>query len=327
MNPIKKIPYSHPALNIHEQIELLVKKGLLISDRNAVMHWLSNNSYLRFKHYSLEFKDYKNAYGNYVSKTSFEKIRDLYFFDRKLRMTVFEALDNIEISVKTHISNIMSGTYGPHWYLNPQHFISSNNSYKLTKKRKHKSRHSRAFSHQRFLLKLRKSLNNCFEPFFKHYKKNYDPTYPPSWMTMEVLTFGTVSLMFENLIPSAEKKQICQAFGLPKKLLVSWLHCFTSIRNRCAHHNKLVYSRFNFAPLMPKKQSGRFLAEAENVDHTSLYAILSCIQYMLTICNNDSPFKHDLLRLFRKFPDVSTNRLGFTPNWQTEKIWGLQDHP
>ena len=72
---------------------------------------------------------------------------------------------------------------------------------------------------------------------------------------------------------------------------------------------------------MPKKQSARFLAEADHVDHTSLYAILSCIQYMLNICNNQSDFKYDILRLFQKFPDISIHRLGFTPNWQTEKIW------
>jgi abortive infection bacteriophage resistance protein len=241
-------------------------------------------------------------------------------------MAVFEALDNIEISVKTHISNIMSETYGPHWYLNPQHFISSNGSYRLTKKRKHKSKHSGTFDHGQFLLKLKRSLDHCFEPFFKHYQKNYNPIYPPSWITMELLTFGTVSLMFQNMVPSEEKKQICNAFRLPKKLLVSWLHCFTAIRNRCAHHNKLVYSRFKFAPIMPKKQSARFLAEADVVDHTSLYAILSCIQYMLAICNKESDFKYDLFRLFHKFPDISFSRLGFTPNWQTEKIWAPNDH-
>lgn len=91
-----KIPYSYPALDIHEQIDLLVQKGLVISDPTAVVHWLSHNSYLRFKHYSPEFKDYKNNSGNYISKTTFEKVRDLYF---------------------THISNIMSGTLGfiPNW--------------------------------------------------------------------------------------------------------------------------------------------------------------------------------------------------------------------
>lgn len=289
------------------------------------MYWLLHNSYLRFNQYSVEFKDYKNDNGNYIRDTTFEKVRDLYFFDRKLRMTVFEALENIEISIKTYISNIMSKAYGPHWYLDPKHFTSGNAGHGITRRRKYKYKHSSGFNHTKFLLNLKQNLDHYLEPFYKHYKKNYDPIYPPSWITMEVLTFGAVSRMFENLSSSTEKNQICQAFGLPKKLLVSWLHCFSSIRNRCAHHNKLVYSRFSFAPIMPKNPNRKFLTEADQVDHTSLYAILSCIQYMLNICNNNSFFKHDLLRLFNKFPEVSFSRLGFTPNWKAEKIWGLHD--
>ena len=205
MNPIRKIPYTHPALDIHEQIELLGQKGLLITDQSAVMYWLLHNSYLRFNQYSVEFKDYQNANGNYIQDTTFEKVRDLYFFDRKLRMTVFEALENIEISIKTYISNIMSKAHGPHWYLDPKHFTSGNAGHGITRRRKYKYKHSGGFNHTKFLLILKKNLDHYLEPFYKSYKKIYDPIYPPSWMTMEVLTFGTVSRMFENLSSSAEK--------------------------------------------------------------------------------------------------------------------------
>jgi abortive infection bacteriophage resistance protein len=63
MNQMKRILYPHTALDMQQQVQLLVQKGLLISNPNAVMYWLSHNSYLRFKHYSLEFKDYKNNNG------------------------------------------------------------------------------------------------------------------------------------------------------------------------------------------------------------------------------------------------------------------------
>ena len=91
MEPIKKIPYSRPALELHEQINLLRQKGLLIGETAIVKHWLLHNSYFRFKNYSSSFKDYKKDNGNYFSNTSFEKVRDLYFFDRKLRITVFDS--------------------------------------------------------------------------------------------------------------------------------------------------------------------------------------------------------------------------------------------
>jgi abortive infection bacteriophage resistance protein len=322
MAATNKIPYPHPALDLQEQVHLLMQKGLVITDPSSVMYWLLHNSYFRFKHYSFELKDFDT--GNYIPGTSFEKIRDLYFFDRKLRMMVFEGLENIEISVKTHISNIMSKAHGPYWYLDPQHFIVADERSETTKSRSHKFRRSSSFSHQKFLLTLKKNLDSHFEPYFKLHKDTYKSIYPPSWMVMEVMTFGTVSRMFENLRPSPEKTRICEAFGLTKKLLVSWLHCFSFIRNKCAHHNKLTYSKIRFAPVIPKNPARKFLA-VDDFDNTSLYAILSCIQYMLTICNKDSIFKYDLLKLFQKFPGISFSRLGFTPNWKTEKIWNMND--
>src|SRR5690349_14920539 len=114
---MKRIPYPHPALNVQEQIGLLKAKGLLITKTDEIEHWLSHISYFRFKNYSYSFKNYKNAKGNYFPNTSFKMVRDLYTFDRKLRIAVFDAIESIEISVKTHVSNKMSEAHGPHWYL------------------------------------------------------------------------------------------------------------------------------------------------------------------------------------------------------------------
>lgn len=324
MNPTEKIQYTLPALNVHEQIELLLQKGLLINTTKVAEHWLTHNSYYRFRNYSTTFKDYQS--GDYIPNTTFEKVRDLHFFDRKLRMTVFDGIENIEISIKTNISEIMSKAYGPHWYLEPVHFISPEERRKIARNAKYKNEIPTVFNHQKFLHLVKSKLNNHFDPLFTHYKKIYEPIYPPSWMLMEMLTFGTLSRMFENLRPSLEKNLICRAFGLTKKQLVSWLHCFNAIRNKCAHHNKLVYSKVNFAPCIPQKESRKFLQAATEIDPTSLYAVLCCIQYMLNICNNDSQFKADLLGLLHRFPDVRCDRLGFTQNWRTEKIWASPNH-
>ena len=299
---MKKISYPHPSLTVTEQINLLQAKGLLISEPDAAEHWLSHISYFRFKNYSYSFKDYKNAGGNYFPGTSFKTIKDLYAFDKKLRISVFDAIENIEISVKTRISNIMSGAYGPHWYLDYRHFFSG-----------------RGFNHQKFLKHIKDGLLQTSEPILQHYRKTYDPIFPPSWMLMEMITFRTLSIMFENLVPSAQKVQICNSFNLIKRQLVSWLQCFSFIRNKCAHHARLVYSKAIFPPSLPKRENRKFLAD--DIDNTTLYAVLSCLQYMLTICNPTSPFKQNILSLTSEFPLINLQKLGFTPNWKQEKLW------
>jgi len=317
----KKIPYTSPSLNVSQQIELLKSKGLIILDEKLAEYWLTHNSYFRFKHYSYSFKDYQQADGNYITDATFEMVRDIYLFDRRLKMILFEALENIEISVKTHFSNIMSLTHGPHWYLNPAHFLSEDERRQIIRNAKKEEDIPKIFVHAEFLQNIEAELQYPSETFLKSYKKTYEPIHPPSWMIMEIITFGTLSLMFENLQPSPEKNAICESFQLPKKHLVSWLHCFSFIRNKCAHHARLVYAKINFAPALPQKKSRQFLAEADLVDNATLYAVLCCVQYMLSICNNSSSFKESLLGLVDAFPTIDYARLGFTLRWRNEAIW------
>ncbi len=317
----KKPLYKSAPLNIDQQIFLLKEKGLIIEDIETAKRWLSHISYFRFKQYSYTFKDYKNADGNYIPGTSFEMVRDLYVFDRKLKMIVFEAIENIEISVKTQISNALSCTYGSHWYLDAKHFISAEERRSIARNTRFEEDIPKSFDHEKLLKDIERELENPTEIFLQTYKKYYEPIYPPSWMLMEMITFSTMSLMFESLKPSEEKNVILESFKLTKKQFVSWLHCFSFIRNKCAHHVRLVYSPVIFQPSMPLKKSRIFLAEADQLDNNTLYAVLCCLQFMLGICNEQSTFSQELLQLTAAFQGIDYNRLGFTDHWKDEVIW------
>ncbi len=316
-----KTPYNFPPTDVTEQIQLLRDKGLIIDDEEAAKSWLSHISYFRFKQYSYSYKDYKTGDGNYIADTKFEMIRDLYVFDRRLKMLLFEALENIEISVKTQLSNIMSKAHGSHWYTEANHFLSEEDRRRNTRNAKAGDEIPKAFDHDKFIKSIEVEMEYPTEIFLQHYKMNYEPVHPPSWMMMEIVTFGTFSLMFENLKGSDEKTAVCEGFDLTKKILVSWLHTFSFIRNKCAHHARLVYSKINFAPAMPQKRSRQFLAEADYVDHDTLYAVLCCVQYMLNVCNSGSKFKTNLLSLIADFPSIDYDNLGFTANWNSEDLW------
>lgn len=318
---VKKKQYKKDALNVEQQIALLQEKGLIIVDLQTAKHWLSHISYFRFKNYSYSFKDYETADGNYLPGTSFEMVRDLYLFDRKLKMIVFAAIENIEISVKTQISNIMSYAHGSHWYLNPDHFISAEERRNMTRNARFEDDIPKSFNYEKFLSDIESELANPTELFLQFYKKTYEPIHPPSWMLMEIITFSTLSIMFENLKPSEEKNAVFENFQLTKKQFISWLHCFSFIRNKCAHHARLVYSPIIFQPSMPQRKSRIFLAEADQVVSNSLYAVLCCLQYMLNICNEHSTFSRELTRLTEEFPKIDYDRLGFTNHWREERIW------
>lgn len=59
---------------------------------------------------------------------------------------------------------------------------------------------------------------NCSnEDFIKHYNSKYDdPPMPPSWMALEVVSFATLSCLFQSLKLDSRKKYITEQFGLKK---------------------------------------------------------------------------------------------------------------
>lgn len=314
-----RITYNKTVLTIAQQLELLEEKGIVITDKASAEHWLSHIGYFRFKHYSLRFKD--AAKKSYIAGIEFQTINELYSFDRKLRMLTFEALENIEVAVKTQLSNSMSASYGPHWYTDARHFLTELDRKQIIRTAKSEADIPKFFDYGIFLKGIEDFMSSSEEPLFQLYKNTYEPQYPPSWMMVEIITFGKLSKLYANLQAGIEKTAIHDHFGLTKKIFTSWLHCFSFIRNKCAHHDRLLYAKINVQPSMPQKRSRQFLDEADSVDNALLYAVLCCIQYMLNICNTNSLFKQHLISLVDQYPNIDYDRLGFTKNWKNEKLW------
>ena len=96
--------YKQLPLTVDQQIELLKQKKLIITDESQARYWLSHVSYYRLKHYTFSFKDI-NDNNNFIPNTTFEQVINLYLFDRKLKLIIFDGLETIEVAFKTMISN------------------------------------------------------------------------------------------------------------------------------------------------------------------------------------------------------------------------------
>ena len=66
------------SISIHDQIDNLISKGLIIKDKDYVKDFLSKVSYFRFiKAYSIGLKPVN---GNYYNGISFNKLADIYIY-------------------------------------------------------------------------------------------------------------------------------------------------------------------------------------------------------------------------------------------------------
>ena len=295
--------YTKPAIDIPAQIVQLKHRGLTFHNEAKAAHYLSNISYYRLRAYTYPFQDNSSPNHPFVKPVSFEDIITLYVFDRRLRLLVFDALEKIEIALRTKIIYEWSLTYGSHWHENGALYRDTNR-------------------YIRDLNKLYKEVDRSTETFIKHYKSTYtSPPNPASWMSLEVATLGLLSKLFENLKKGPEKKAVTKAFGLNKpEILESWMHTFAHLRNVCAHHGRLWNRRLTASPQIPTHTTFEFINN-KAIYGNKIYASLCCISYVLNQISPGHTFNQRLLQLIAGCPLVDLKEMGFPKNWDAEKIW------
>jgi abortive infection bacteriophage resistance protein len=291
-------------ITIQDQIILLQSRNMLFKDINNAPKLLGNISYYRIKGYWWEMQD---DFINHIFKidTYFENVVDLYNFDRQFRLIIFNAIERIEISLRTKLIYHLSLSYGPHWYFNPSIFEDQ-----------------KRFTS--FLGKINLDISNSSEEFIVKHFANHSTELPESWKALEVLTLGTLSKLYSNLkhqLP--EKNRIAMEFGLNnQKYLASWLLTITVLRNIIAHHgrlwNRVIINKYDW----PSNTPNPILSYIpNNHQRRKIFPILSAIIYMNDKISMGNNIKQELFNLFLQYPNTELSKMGFPTKWKTEPIW------
>lgn len=293
--------YSKPALSVTQQIARLQRIGLHIPDIAAAEQTLRFISYFRLKGYFLPFMTQVNpsASRTFIAGATFDAIVNLYEFDKKLRLLVMEELERIEVGVRTIICNELSCTFGPHWYL-----------------ANHKAIFSRPEGAQIFLSAITRETTRDPEQFVSHYLSKYDdPIVPSSWVMAECLTFGVWSRLYHEMAPKYAGK-IASEFGLPPKILNSWLNAFRLLRNVCAHHGRLWNRRHRVRISGLTRQYPTHFR-----DTASSYSRMVAILLMSRAIDGKSAFHTRLKMLLVTRPPTDLIKMNFPQNWATDPLW------
>lgn len=297
--------YEKKAINISKQIKLLQDRGLKIHDQDKASHYLGNISYYRLRAYTYPFQDNEDPNHPFVEEVSFNEILSLYVFDRQLRVLIFNAIEKIEIAFRTQIIHRYALEFGPFWHLETKLY---NNS--------------RFFAQH--IASPEKEIGRSKETFIKHYKANYtEPDTPPAWMALEVSSLGLLSKIFYNLRrDKGPKDDVVKYFGLKDVDTVeNWLHCFSLLRNLCAHHSR-VWNRRMTKMRMPRKTLHPFLKNKKVLPY-KVYTYLSAINYILNIISPGHNFKKNVLALMANCPLAQEKEMGFPEKWENENFWKL----
>ncbi len=291
--------YNKPPLSYDKQLNLLASRGLIFADRLKAEKFLSQVNYYRFSAYCLPFELKRHQFHSGIT---FERIQQLYEFDRRLRFLIDEALEVIEISVRSAISYYLACKYGAFVHEDAKNFFD-------------KSKHAE------WITKIHDETTRSKETFIEHYAKKYDG-FPqlPLWMAIEVISFGALSQLYHNLLRD-DQISLAKVAGYHSTVLSSWLHTFTYIRNMCAHHSRIWNRELSIAMVVPKQGSWHDI-NTKRVGSV-VFAInnfLSKLPIEQRIRNEWHAEMNTLLNQpvnIPKFYEV----MGFRDNWKDSPLW------
>ena len=261
----------------HEQlVELLASRGVDFSNPDS-------KSFAKKKLQRIGYYNLINGYSflfwesgckdKYKPGTTVNEIYNLYLFDQKLRETFLHNILPLETNIKSLIAY-----YFPQ--MHPEtHYLTYDN-FDITKKDASKNITGLLSEIQRQIA------GRCSDPSIAHYLNNYG--YIPLWVLNNILTLGTIS-KFYSLMQQKERQEISKTFHLSDKELENILTYVSSVRNFCAHGNRLFCYRskrplidtsLHVAMQLPKSEKNEYLYGKRD-----LFAVMIALK--LTISNRE----------------------------------------
>jgi len=296
------VRYTNQAITTEQQIETLKQRGLLIDDVEKATKALDTISYFRLAGYWRHLEINRETH-QFRNGSTFEQALDLYFFDKRLRVLLFTAVQTIEVTVRAKIIKHFSPAFGPFWFMNPDYAINESRfNANMTIIRKEVAR-----SHDTFIA--------------EHFRKYSEPELPPVWKTLEVVSMGMLSKLYNNFSDATAKHAVAREFKLNHhKFLRSWLECLAVLRNCCAHHSRLINRVFPIKPKMPQRMIDTWIVNFSFREQT-LYPQLCYLVYWLNSISPDNTFVKDFKKLLKQHPSVNPRMMGFPNNWEQEPLW------
>ena len=222
-------------------------------------------------------------------------------FDKKLRLLLLNAIERIEVSVRTQWAYHFAHKHGAHAYLD-QKFASDKDRFERDRK------------------KLGEELKRSNEEFIVHYKGTYEPSTPPIWVICEIISLGLLSRWFGNLNSREVRGAIAKTYGLDDRVMESLLRHLAYVRNLCAHHGRIWNRKFAITVKIPKSKPAR-LIRAFNLDKKrNLYNTLVLLSHSMDVINPSNEWKEHLLHLIDEH-EVNVSSMGFPANYREYDIW------
>lgn len=295
--------YAKTAEPLAQTIGRLERKGLIIEDKQEAERALRTIGYYRLLIYMRCFQK-NTASRDFLPNTKFNYIVELYDFDRAIRLLILDAIERLEVALRAAIINPLAELYSPHWYLERNHY-SNENHFNSTLKNIQKETNPSSSKNKKALA-------------LTHYYQKYNcPSLPPIWLVCEKLSFGALSKFFSVLNIDRRKIIAKYTWTYPEHLLSSWFRSLSSLRNICAHQDRVWNNSIHsYPPIAHRSYKSDFIPS------TTFYSRAVVIQLLLKNLDLNNWWRDELTNLLASCSHVDPKKhLGFPDNWQKNPVW------
>ena len=303
MNPQAPPRYAKLALSFADQADRLMQRGLA-ADRDELIDRLAAVNYYRLSAYWYTFRIAGDPDDKLMPGTTLETVWRRYVFDRQLRLLVMDAVERVEVAIRTQIVNRHVLQFGPFGYLNRASLPGLGRG-----------------EHSTLLEKVRTEARNSREDFVRHYRGKYTGERDlPLWMVCELMTFGGMLALFMGL-RTRMKKDVARHYGITVPVLGSWLKTLNQVRNICAHHARLWNRTFGVQAVIPEAGTHSDWHAPVTITGDCTFGVLTVLYYLLKQVAPQSQWKARFLKLLADYPDIPIRFMGFPDNWDESPLW------
>ena len=292
--------FNKPARTLDEQIALLRGRGMRIDDPQRAKHYLKHLNYYRLTAYWLPFQA-EHAAHRFEEGSCFEDVLNLYVFDREFRLLLLDAIERVEVSLRTIWAYQLAHRYGPHAYLD-------------------RGLAKRANWYESNLRGLKKEIDRSDELFIQHYLNTYEkPELPPIWSVCEVMSFGLLSRWLTQLRPS-DANVIAKEWGFDQQVLRGFVRHLTYVRNLCAHHSRVWNRSLTITMPIPRSKPEALAASVNQRSERRIYNTIVTLVFLLDRISPEHGWKERLFKLLKRH-EVDVEKMGFPSKFEELAIW------
>ena len=294
-------------LTFEDQADRLIRRGLL-ADRQELIGRLKAVSYYRLAGYLHPFRQLDEdgrPMDQFLEETSLKTIWDRYCFDRRLRVLTLDAIERVEVSIRTKLVFHFTRHYGPFGHCDDANLpkIKIN-------------------EYLEWRTALQEETDRSRETFKKHFFDKYGDHHRnlPLWMLAELMSMGSLLTFFKGVQPEL-KRRIAEEYGFPDEVMLSWLRSLNAARNICAHHSRFWNRVLGYPPLLPNARKFPDWHGPHKLPTDRCGIILMICRHLLHLISPTSHWHERVEALFGEYPEPPRPTMGLSDNWMDHPIW------